>query len=189
MIRRNDDEAKEEKSRRISRKPKKDQQRARSVSFSDEEEWRRNSRKPEKSVSFSEFAQIRVVAKWTIDEQAALFYTRQEISFTQHIHRVTISNIRATGMTLYEFARQNVSSSEVFMGLETQIDKAAAFQVYSRRMRLFHLVLEEQRRQRLNGRSVINQAELAKVAAMGSEWARKRARILGVLHVDENEIC
>ena len=67
MIRRNDYEAEEEKSRRRSRKPKKDQQRARSVSFSDEEEWRRNSRKPEKSVSFSEFAQIRVVAKWTID--------------------------------------------------------------------------------------------------------------------------
>ncbi|EJK45277.1 hypothetical protein THAOC_36113 [Thalassiosira oceanica] len=135
-------------------------------------------------VSFNNVSQMKKVADIaTEDARSGLYYNGREIQAIKHANCRMITAIRASGVTMAEFAQRNISKTEVFMGLEAHLDASVSNEVLIRRSRQIESVLEEQSRQRRRS-GVINHAELARVSARESEWARVRARIIGQIHDD-----
>ena len=93
--------------------------------------------------------------------------------------------MRARGLTLAEYAKQNRDRTEVFMGLEAHMDEKSLREVYTRRHQLRRAIMGEQRRQ-LDETGAVDIAELSRVAARESEWARVRARVIGMIHDDHH---
>ena len=71
------------------------------------------------------------------------------------------------------------------MGLEAHMDEKSLREVYKRRRQLRRAIMREQRRQ-LDKTGVIDIAVLARVAERESEWARVRARVIGMIHDDHH---
>ncbi|EJK67252.1 hypothetical protein THAOC_11742 [Thalassiosira oceanica] len=139
--------------------------------------------KQQRRVSFSNVSQMKVVADIaTEDARADLYYTSREIQAIKRCNCRMLMAIRASGVTMAEFAQQNLSRTEVLMGLEAHLDMSVSNEMRMRQSRQIESVLEEQSRQRRSG--VINHADLARVSARESEWARVRARIIGRIHDD-----
>ena len=135
-------------------------------------------------VTFADVSQMKVVADIaTEDALPGLYYTGREIQAMKHGNCRMLMAVRASGVTMAEFAQRNLSTTEVFMGLEAHLDASASNEVRMRRSRQIESVLEEQCRQ-LRRSGGINIAELARVSARESEWARVRARIIGRIHDD-----
>ena len=91
--------------------------------------------------------------------------------------------IRASGVTMAEFAQRHLSKTEVFMGFEAHLDESISNEVRMRQYQQIKSVLEEQSRQLIRS-GLIDHTELARVSARESEWARVRARIIGQIHDD-----
>ena len=120
----------------------------------------------------------------TEDAMPDLYYTEREIQRIKHGNCRTLKAIRASGITtMAEFAQRNVSKTELFMGLEAHLDESISNEVRMRRYQRTKSVLEEQSRQLIRS-GFIDHAELARVSARESEWARVRARIIGQIHGD-----
>ena len=140
--------------------------------------------KQQRRVSFANVSQMKVVVDIaTEDAVPDLYYTRREIQAIKHGNCRMLMAIRASGVTMAEFAQRNLSKTEVFMGLEAHLDESISNEMRMRRYQQSKSVLEEQSRQ-LRRSGVINHAELARVSARESEWARVRARIIGQIHDD-----
>ncbi|EJK64217.1 hypothetical protein THAOC_15073 [Thalassiosira oceanica] len=128
----------------------------------------------QRRVSFSNVAQMKVVDDIaTEDARADLYYTSREIQAIKRCNCRMIMAIRASGVTMAEFAQQNLSRTEVFMGLEAHLDVSVSNEMRMRRSRHIESVLEEQYRQ-LRRSGVINHADLARVSARESERARAK---------------
>ncbi|EJK65347.1 hypothetical protein THAOC_13802 [Thalassiosira oceanica] len=137
----------------------------------------------QRRVSFANVSQMKVVADIATDDALPdLYYTKRETQAIKHGNCRMLMAIRASGVTMAEFAQQYLSRTEVFMGLEAHLDMSVSNEMRMRRSRQIESVLEEQSRQRRSG--VINHADLARVSARESEWARVRARIIGRIHDD-----
>ncbi|EJK53370.1 hypothetical protein THAOC_27210 [Thalassiosira oceanica] len=140
--------------------------------------------KQQRRVSFANVSEMKVVADIaTEDALPDLYYTSREIQAIKHGNCRMLMAIRASGVTMAEFAQRNSSKTEVFMGLEAHLDVSVSNEMSMRRSRQIESVLEEQSRQRRRS-GVINRADLARVSARESEWARVRARIIGLIHDD-----
>ena len=135
-------------------------------------------------VSFADVSQMKVVADIaTEDALPGLYYTGREIQAMKHGNCRMLMAVRASGVTMAEFAQRNLSKTENFMGLEAHLDVSVSNEMRMRRSRQIESVLDEQDRQ-LRRSGAINHADLARVSARESEWARVRARILGRIHDD-----
>ncbi|EJK65512.1 hypothetical protein THAOC_13614 [Thalassiosira oceanica] len=140
--------------------------------------------KQQRRVSFANVSQMKVVSDIATDDaRADLYYTSRETQAIKHGNCRMLMAIRASGVTMAEFAQQYLSRTEVFMGLEAHLDMSVSNEMRMRRSRQIESVLEEQSRQ-LRRSGVINHADLARVSARESEWARVRARIIGRIHDD-----
>ncbi|EJK55363.1 hypothetical protein THAOC_24908 [Thalassiosira oceanica] len=142
--------------------------------------------KQQRRVSFANVSQMKVVADIATDDALPdLYYTKREIQAIKRCNCRMLMAIRASGVTMAEFAQQNLSKTEVFMGLEAHLDVSVSNEMRMRRSRQIESVLEEQSRQRRRSGVInINHADLARVSARYSEWARVRARIIGQIHDD-----
>ena len=135
-------------------------------------------------VTFANVSQMKVVVDIaTEDAMPDLYYTRREIKAIKRGNCRMLLAIRASGVTMAEFAQRNVSKTEVFMGLEAHLDESISNEVRMRRYQQTRSVLGEQSRQLMRA-GAINHAELARVSARESEWARVRAKIIGQIHDD-----
>jgi len=119
----------------------------------------------------------------TEDAMPDLYYTKREIRAIKRGNCRILMAIRASGVTMNEFAQRHVSKTELFMGLEAHLDDCISNEVRMRRHQRTKSVLEEQSRQLIRS-GFIDHAELARVSARESEWARVRARIIGQIHDD-----
>ena len=135
-------------------------------------------------VAFSNVSQMMLVADIaTEDALPDLYYTRREIQAIKQGNCRMLMAIRGSGMTMAEYTHRNLSKTENFMGLEAHLDVSVSNEMRMRRSRQIESVLDEQARQ-LRRSGAINHADLARVSARESEWARVRARILGRIHDD-----
>mmetsp|Transcript_73 Transcript_73/g.149 ORF Transcript_73/g.149 Transcript_73/m.149 type:complete len:196 (-) Transcript_73:54-641(-) len=148
---------------------------------------RSNSVEPSpQRVSFSESTKVKVVVDVsTKDVMPDLYYSKSDIQSIKHGIRRKLMGIKARGLTLAEYAKQNRDQTEVFMGLEAHLDEKSLLEVYTRRRQLRSAIMREQRRQ-LDKTGVIDIAKLARVAERESEWARVRARVIGMIHDDHH---
>jgi len=84
-------------------------------------------------------------------------------------------------MTMAEFARRNVSSTEAFMGLEAYLSRSTCKEICLRKALQTSSVLAEQKRQH-EEEGALDPDKLAEVSRMRSEWARSNAWIKGRMH-------
>ena len=77
-----------------------------------------------------------------------------------------------------EFARQNVSSTEAFMGLEAHLSRSMIKEICLRKALQSSSVLAAQKRQ-LEEEGAVDPDKLAEVFSMRSKWARSNAWIKG----------
>ena len=138
-------------------------------------------------VSFSNLSQVKVVPKLTTlaTDSSRLFYTKEDVRSFKDESRTLICVLKRNGFALEDFARRNISSSEVFMGLEAYMNDSVARELSLRRANHVASVLEEHTRQIELG--IDDKDELARAAAIASEWARVRARIIGLMHEEDEE--
>jgi len=131
------------------------------------------------SVVFSPVSEAKIVANLSAlrDE---LVYTQDELAAFRHSNRdLVIQRVRASGMTMAEFARRNVSSTEAF----TYLSRSTCKEICLRKALQTSSVLAEQNRQRGGGEGgAVNPDKLAEVSRMTSAWARSNASIKGRLH-------
>ena len=140
--------------------------------------------KQQRRVSFLNVSQMKVVPDIaTEDAMPDLYYTRREIQAIKRGNCRMLMAIRASGVTMTEFAQRHVSKTELFMGLEAHLDVSISNEMRMRRYQQSRSVLEEQSRQLIRS-GFIDHTELARVSARESEWARVRARIIGQIHDD-----
>ena len=133
------------------------------------------------SVTFSPISELNIVANLSVYRNE-LFCTQDEFTAFRHDNRdLVIQRVRATGMTMAEFANRNVSSTEAFMGLEAYLSRSTCREICFRKSLQLSSVLAEQNRQR-EGEGAIDPDKLAEVSRMRSEWARSRAWIIGKMH-------
>ena len=133
-------------------------------------------------VVFSLVSEAKIVANLSAlrDE---LFYTQDEFAAFRHNNRdLVIQRVRASGMTMAEFAERNVTSTEAFMGLEAYLSRSTSNEICLRKAHQLSSVLAEQNRQQRGGEGAVNPDKLAKVSRMTSAWARSNASIKGRLH-------
>ena len=134
-------------------------------------------------MTFSPISELKIVANLSAYRNE-LFCTQDEFTAFRHDNRdLVIQRVRATGMTMAEFANRNVSSTEAFMGLEAYLSGSTSREICFRKSLQLSSVLAEQNRQR-EGEGAIDPDKLAEVSRMRSEWARSRAWIIGKMHSD-----
>ena len=149
-----------------------------------QDQQERQQPKQQRRVAFSNVSQMKIVADIaTEDALPDLYYTRREIQAIKQGNCRMIMAIHRSGVTMAEFAQRNLSKTENFMGLEAHLDVSVSNEMRLRRSRQIESVLDEQDRQ-LRRSGAINHADLARVSARESEWARVRARVIGRIHDD-----
>mmetsp|Transcript_22548 Transcript_22548/g.38638 ORF Transcript_22548/g.38638 Transcript_22548/m.38638 type:complete len:167 (+) Transcript_22548:48-548(+) len=88
-------------------------------------------------------------------------------------------------VSVAQYAEETSHRTSTFMGLENYLSKDIMHQIKRRRKRILKAVLLEQRRQAAAG---INDSDaMANVARRKSALGRKRARMIGLLHAENNE--
>mmetsp|Transcript_7825 Transcript_7825/g.17987 ORF Transcript_7825/g.17987 Transcript_7825/m.17987 type:complete len:170 (+) Transcript_7825:236-745(+) len=137
-------------------------------------------------VTFSNTCEVKIVpalTTLTTDGSNLLFYSKEDIKSFKDQSRALICALKRNGFALEDLARRNISSSEVFMGLEAYLNYSVARELSLRRANYMASVLEEHKRQTEVG--IVDEDKLARAAAISSEWSQVRARIIGLMHEDE----
>lgn len=99
----------------------------------------------------------------------------------------TLQRILSSGDTMAQFAERNVhdTNTSAFLGLEGYLSRDSTSEIRHRRRVHREAVLFEQRRQR--GAGVRDPDEMSDVAIEVSEFSRRRARIVGLLHTTKTQ--
>ena len=137
-------------------------------------------------VTFSDSCQVKIVptlSTLATDSSNSLFYSREDIKSFKDQSRALIFALKRNGFALEDLARRNLMSSEVFMGLEVYLNDSVAHELSLRRANYVASVLGEHTRQMEIG--IADEEELARAAAKASEWSQVRARIIGLMHEDD----
>mmetsp|Transcript_3666 Transcript_3666/g.8118 ORF Transcript_3666/g.8118 Transcript_3666/m.8118 type:complete len:177 (+) Transcript_3666:99-629(+) len=130
-------------------------------------------------VSFSEVIRVQTVPKLSKYQQD-LWFTADEIKAFKARPKLMHRALKANGLTLAQFAEENIDNTAAFLGLDNFLTEATLHEVISRRKMLFREVLREQRRQMETG--AYDADRLATVSEHNSSWSTSRAFIIAKIH-------
>ena len=140
----------------------------------------KNKRRRRSSVSFAENSSLQYVD--IHENRRDLFYSKHELESIKRMNVRQVKNMIASNMNMAQFATTEVADTSIFLGLEICLSQAIYHEVRKRRKARCQAVLCEQERQLCIG--INDPCMLAKVSEDKSAWARDRARIIGLIHVD-----
>ena len=86
-------------------------------------------------------------------------------------------------VTIAQLAEMNVQDTSVFLGLEKLFSDTTYREIEHQKYMHRRAILSEQLRQLRHG--VYNADALARESEATSDWSRRRARIIGLLHADK----
>eukprot|EP00571_Detonula_confervacea_P001263 CAMPEP_0172318406 /NCGR_PEP_ID=MMETSP1058-20130122/34792_1 /TAXON_ID=83371 /ORGANISM="Detonula confervacea, Strain CCMP 353" /LENGTH=251 /DNA_ID=CAMNT_0013033237 /DNA_START=221 /DNA_END=976 /DNA_ORIENTATION=- len=149
-------------------------------------------------VTFADRPRVKIVEKFvTADIKQNLYYTVPDLESFQREKQQSVSMIKMlqrfsgknkndpTIMAKYAQVRMQQANTTP-MGLENHV-AVSITELTRRRQNHWKAVLEEQWRQHGGGGGLRDPDEIAKVSLEGSEWARKRARVIGALHAGDDD--
>ena len=139
----------------------------------------KNKRRRRSSVSFAGNSSLQYVD--THQNKRDLFYSKQELKSIKHRNVRQMKNMISSNMTMDQFATMEVMDTSIFLGLESCLSQSIYHEILERRNARSRAVLCEHNRQLRIG--INDPCMLAKISEVESAWARKRARIIGLLHV------
>mmetsp|Transcript_38460 Transcript_38460/g.80921 ORF Transcript_38460/g.80921 Transcript_38460/m.80921 type:complete len:198 (+) Transcript_38460:247-840(+) len=136
-------------------------------------------------VTFSDDVETYDVKDLRVDYKDELWFSQQEMkTFKRKVLRI-LKAFEKEGVTLGQIAMLHVKDSSVFMGLEKHLTDSTSKKIVSRQDALQGAVFSEQRRQREEG--IYDPQSLANIAAEHSAFCRRRARIIGLLHIKSSQ--
>mmetsp|Transcript_985 Transcript_985/g.1587 ORF Transcript_985/g.1587 Transcript_985/m.1587 type:complete len:166 (-) Transcript_985:68-565(-) len=147
---------------------------------------RHRSSQHERRVTFTEQVKVKHVKNLSVEHKSDLWLTKEEIRCFQDDARRQIKALQSSDMSVVEYASRNAQDTSVFMGLERYFSPRLPEKILARRKAISRAVLCEQRRQRHGG--IYDPDEIAGISEFESEYSRKRARIVGLLHSDRRII-
>eukprot|EP01082_Thalassiosira_pseudonana_P009784 g8722.t1 g8722 contig33:70524-71018(+) len=118
-------------------------------------------------VSFSEVIRVQTVPKLSKYQQD-LWFTADEIKAFKARPKLMHRALKANGLTLAQFAEENIDNTAAFLGLDNFLTEATLHE------------LREQRRQMETG--AYDADRLATVSEHNSSWSTSRAFIIAKIH-------
>ena len=130
-------------------------------------------------VSFANEIRIEFVERLSTD----LWYSRQDIQAFKFQTALILKMANERDMTIAQLAEMNVQDTSVFLGLEKVFSDTTYREI--ERQKCMHRggILSEQARQLRYG--LYDADALGRVSEGTSDWSRRRARIIGLLHADK----
>eukprot|EP00579_Thalassiosira_antarctica_P021681 CAMPEP_0201972422 /NCGR_PEP_ID=MMETSP0904-20121228/41665_1 /ASSEMBLY_ACC=CAM_ASM_000553 /TAXON_ID=420261 /ORGANISM="Thalassiosira antarctica, Strain CCMP982" /LENGTH=87 /DNA_ID=CAMNT_0048522251 /DNA_START=357 /DNA_END=620 /DNA_ORIENTATION=- len=86
-------------------------------------------------------------------------------------------------MTMAQYAEMNIQDTSAFMGLEKYMSKKTKKEIVYKREALYRTVHSEQQRQ--FEADIYDPDAMAKISQGWSDWSRKRAEIIGLIHAEK----
>ncbi|KAL7539517.1 hypothetical protein ACHAXR_009361 [Thalassiosira sp. AJA248-18] len=113
-----------------------------------------------------------------------LWYSRQDLKASQYQAALIMKKIKARNMTMAQYAEMNIHDTSTFLGLEKFLSETAQQEImYQRNVHRRAVLFQHQWQVHLG----IDDADaLARISEATSDWSRKRARIIGLLHSEYN---
>mmetsp|Transcript_22313 Transcript_22313/g.38297 ORF Transcript_22313/g.38297 Transcript_22313/m.38297 type:complete len:177 (-) Transcript_22313:30-560(-) len=137
----------------------------------------------QRRVTFGESSEVKIVKNLRVDHKADLWLTKEDIDRSKvNIVRL-FRALEKRGVTLAQFASHNVEDTSVFMGLEKHFSSTTSKEILSRRENLYTQIYSEESRQQKAG--IYDPVKLAHISEECTEFCRRRARIVALLHSDE----
>ena len=117
---------------------------------------------------------------WFTKDEMEGFKTEATRTFQEMKRKSSKTSPDSHANDLQSQAAQDTTS---FLGLESCLTSSTAGQIRRRMKALKRKVMREQRRQRRKG--ICNPELLASIAENESDWARRRAGIIGLIHAED----
>mmetsp|Transcript_14223 Transcript_14223/g.30385 ORF Transcript_14223/g.30385 Transcript_14223/m.30385 type:complete len:176 (+) Transcript_14223:81-608(+) len=138
---------------------------------------------PPPRVSFAEQLNVTFIENLSLQYKYDLWYTEREmISFRYQAGKL-LSSILSSDMTVAQYAEMNMHDTSTFMGLERYFSQNKSRETARLRREICREVIAEQQRQMDAG---IYDPEATSLVSEGlSEKSRRRARIIGLLHMTD----
>mmetsp|Transcript_46432 Transcript_46432/g.97582 ORF Transcript_46432/g.97582 Transcript_46432/m.97582 type:complete len:202 (-) Transcript_46432:88-693(-) len=134
----------------------------------------------EKRVAFSDVADVRAVKDLRVECKDKVWFSKDDFDmFRFNAARLT-RTMEKEGTTLAQRA-VSCGDTSVFLGLEKHFSQKTNVDIRYRREEVYNAVRSEQRRQRFAG--IEDPDKLAEVSAGKTAFCRRRARIIGLLHI------
>eukprot|EP01083_Nonionella_stella_P123184 371078_1 len=141
---------------------------------------RNNSR-----VSFADDLQITFIANLTNAHKDTLWFTNREMKHFKYQSAMILKALQLNNMTMAQFAELNANETSAFMGLENYLSETTTREIKYQRDAIRRQVLHEQDRQIREG--VHDLDAMASVSEAASDWSRKRAGIIALIHTDKRD--
>ena len=143
----------------------------------------RSSAQQSASVVFKQEIEVKFVKSLVTEYKDELWFSERDMKQFQVKTMLALQQIRSKqNITVAEYAENNIDDTSQFMGLERYLTNDAPVEIAMRQKRLRKAILREQDRQICHG--LHDPDAMSIVSQEKSEWARKRARIIGMLHFD-----
>jgi hypothetical protein len=143
-----------------------------------------NKRRRKTSVSFAQFSSLQYVD--THENTSDVFYSKHELESIKHRNQLEVQNLivsASSSTAMAQFPTMEFPDTINFLGLESRLSRSIYREILQRRKARCMAVLCEQNRQRSIG--INDPCMLANISEVESAWARKRARVIAMLHVEE----
>ena len=144
----------------------------------------KSKRRRRSSVSFAVESLLLEYVDDQNENKKDLFYSKHELRTIMERNIRVVEKMIEINMTMDQFATTEVIDTSIFLGLESWLSSPfICHKILERRKAHRHAVLCEHNIQRSIG--INDPCMLAKISEEESDWARRRARILGLLNDDE----
>jgi hypothetical protein len=140
-----------------------------------------SKRRRRSSVSFAEESLLLEYVDSQHEDKNDLFYSKHELRTIMERNIRVVEKMIESNMTMDQFATTEVIDTSIFLGRESWLSSPLiCHKILERRKAHRRAVLCEHNIQRSSG--INDPSMLAEISERESDWARRRARIIGLLH-------
>ena len=135
-------------------------------------------------VSFTDEIQVKSIKSISSKHKSDLWYSQRDIKFFKYQSTLVLQTVKSV-MTMSQYAELHVDDTSAFLGLEKYLSESGPQEKTHRRRTIRRSVLLEQQRQcRLD---IHDPDAMATIAEAKSNFSRRRARIIGLIHTDKKK--
>mmetsp|Transcript_27038 Transcript_27038/g.51116 ORF Transcript_27038/g.51116 Transcript_27038/m.51116 type:complete len:176 (-) Transcript_27038:256-783(-) len=138
---------------------------------------------PPPRVHFADQLSVTFIANLSLQYKYDMWYTEREMTSFRHQTGTLLRSILSSDMTVAQYAEMNMHDTSAFMGLERYFSQNRSRETDRLRREICREVIAEQQRHMDAG---IYDPEATSIVSEGlSEKSRRRARIIGLLHMTD----
>ena len=133
-------------------------------------------------VSFVDQIQVKFIENLSYKHKSDLWYSQRELKSFKYHSALVLHKVKSV-MTMAQYAELHVDNTSAFLGLENYLSELGYREITHRRQAVRRTVLLEQQRQ--SNLNIYDPDTMATVAEAKSDFSRRRAQIIGLIHIAE----